>query len=64
MRDLPASVRACLFELDTGLAQTARRAGGVFGCVVGVDRAGQAGVLREPGAVVVVADLSELLVAP
>ena len=38
----------------------ATRAGG-FGCVVGVDRAGQADQLREHGADVVVTDLAELL---
>jgi beta-phosphoglucomutase family hydrolase len=38
----------------------AGRAGG-FGLVVGVDRAGQAAALREHGADVVVADLSELM---
>ena len=36
------------------------RAGG-FGCVVGVDRVGQAEALREHGADVVVSDLAELL---
>jgi beta-phosphoglucomutase-like phosphatase (HAD superfamily) len=41
----------------------AGRAGG-FGGVVGVGPAGQAEALREHGATVVVADLSELLDAP
>jgi beta-phosphoglucomutase-like phosphatase (HAD superfamily) len=34
---------------------------GRFGCVVGIDRVGQADELREHGASVVVRDLSELL---
>src|SRR5918993_316197 len=38
----------------------AGRAGG-FACVVGVDRVGRAGALREHGASIVVSDLSELL---
>jgi beta-phosphoglucomutase-like phosphatase (HAD superfamily) len=38
----------------------AGRAGG-FAYVVGVDRVGQAGALREHGADVVVSDLTELL---
>jgi beta-phosphoglucomutase-like phosphatase (HAD superfamily) len=38
----------------------AGRAGG-FACVVGVDRIGQADVLREHGASIVVSDLPELL---
>lgn len=37
---------------------------GHFGWVVGVDRVGQAGALREHGADVVVSDLAELLVSP
>ena len=37
---------------------------GDFGCVVGVDRVGQAEALREHGADVVVSDLAELLDAP
>jgi beta-phosphoglucomutase family hydrolase len=41
----------------------AGRAGG-FGCVVGVDRVGQADELREHGADVVVKDLAELLDRP
>ena len=41
-------------------ASQAGRAGG-FGCVVGVDRVGQADALREHGADVVVDDLAELL---
>ena len=42
------------------LGGAAGRAGG-FACVVGVDRVGQAGALREHGASIVVSDLSELL---
>jgi beta-phosphoglucomutase-like phosphatase (HAD superfamily) len=34
---------------------------GAFGCVVGVDRVGQAQALREHGADIVVRDLAELL---
>ena len=34
---------------------------GDFGCVVGVDRVGQADALREHGADIVVEDLAELL---
>lgn len=51
--------RAAVFE-DALAGVAAGRAGG-FGCVVGVDRAGQAAALREHGATVVVGDLSELL---
>ncbi|CAL9622367.1 putative protein [Streptomyces sp. enrichment culture] len=50
---------AAVFE-DALAGVAAGRAGG-FGFVVGVDRAGQAGALREHGADVVVGDLSELL---
>lgn len=50
---------AAVFE-DALAGVAAGRAGG-FGCVVGVDRAGQAGALREHGADVVVGDLAELL---
>ncbi len=56
--DLPAA-RAAVFE-DALAGVEAGRAG-AFGCVVGVDRAGQAEALREHGASVVVNDLSELL---
>ncbi len=57
------------FELEPGAAAVfedalagveAGRAGG-FGCVVGVDRVGQAEQLSEHGASIVVSDLSELL---
>jgi beta-phosphoglucomutase family hydrolase len=50
---------AAVFE-DALAGVAAGRAGG-FGCVVGVDRAGQAGELRGHGADVVVTDLAELL---
>jgi len=51
--------QAAVFE-DALAGVAAGRAGG-FGCVVGVDRAGQAGALVEHGADVVVSDLAELL---
>jgi beta-phosphoglucomutase family hydrolase len=51
--------QAAVFE-DALAGVSAGRAGG-FACVVGVDRAGQADALREHGADLVVADLSELL---
>lgn len=54
--------QGAVFE-DALAGVAAGRAGG-FGCVVGVDRAGQADALREHGATIVVADLSELLGAP
>ncbi len=50
---------AAVFE-DSLAGVAAGRAGG-FGCVVGVDRAGQADALREHGADLVVADLADLL---
>lgn len=50
---------AAVFE-DALAGVAAGRAGG-FAYVVGVDRAGQAGALREHGADVVVTDLAELL---
>jgi beta-phosphoglucomutase family hydrolase len=53
---------AVVFE-DALAGVAAGRAGG-FGCVVGVDRVGQADALREHGATVVVADLAELLEQP
>ncbi len=53
--------QAAVFE-DALAGVAAGRAGG-FACVVGVDRAGQAGALRAHGADVVVADLAELLPA-
>ncbi|HEX6421477.1 MAG TPA: beta-phosphoglucomutase family hydrolase [Acidimicrobiales bacterium] len=53
----PAS--AAVFE-DSLAGVEAGRAGG-FGCVVGVDRVGQADLLRQRGADVVVRDLAELL---
>jgi beta-phosphoglucomutase family hydrolase len=54
--------QAAVFE-DALAGVEAGRAGG-FGCVVGVDRVGQAGALRAHGADVVVRDLAELLAAP
>lgn len=51
--------RAAVFE-DALAGVQAGRAGG-FGCVVGVDRVGQAEALKEHGADVVVDDLAELL---
>jgi beta-phosphoglucomutase family hydrolase len=51
--------QAAVFE-DALAGVASGRAGG-FGCVVGVDRAGQANALREHGADVVVSDLAELL---
>jgi HAD superfamily hydrolase (TIGR01509 family) len=53
---------AAVFE-DALAGVAAGRAGG-FGCVVGVDRAGQAAELKAHGADVVVTDLAELLDAP
>jgi len=50
---------AAVFE-DALAGVAAGRAGG-FRCVVGVDRAGQAGALREHGADLVVSDLADLL---
>ncbi len=53
---------AAVFE-DALAGVEAGRAGG-FGCVVGVDRLGQADALREHGADVVVTDLAELISRP
>jgi beta-phosphoglucomutase family hydrolase len=53
--------RAAVFE-DALAGVEAGRVGG-FGCVVGVDRVGQAQALRTHGADVVVGDLAELLEA-
>lgn len=53
---------AAVFE-DALAGVAAGRAGG-FGCVVGVDRAGQADALTEHGADIVVSDLSDLLDRP
>ncbi|HVM64251.1 MAG TPA: HAD-IA family hydrolase, partial [Acidimicrobiales bacterium] len=50
---------AAVFE-DALAGVEAGRAG-AFGCVVGVDRAGQADALRAHGATIVVADLADLL---
>jgi beta-phosphoglucomutase family hydrolase len=49
---------AAVFE--DALAGVAAGRAGRFGCVIGVDRLGQAAALREHGADVVVADLAEL----
>ena len=49
---------AAVFE--DALAGVAAGRAGRFGCVIGVDRVGQADALREHGADVVVADLAEL----
>jgi beta-phosphoglucomutase family hydrolase len=56
-----AAARCAVFE-DALAGVEAGRAGG-FGCVVGVDRLGQADALRRHGADVVVAGLGELLEA-
>lgn len=53
---------AAVFE-DAPAGVEAGRAGG-FGCVVGIDRGGQAAALREHGASVVIRDLAELLERP
>jgi beta-phosphoglucomutase-like phosphatase (HAD superfamily) len=49
---------------EDALAGVAAGRAGRFGYVVGVDRVGQAGALREHGADVVVTDLAELLDRP
>jgi beta-phosphoglucomutase family hydrolase len=54
-----APAQAAVFE-DALAGVAAGRSGG-FACVVGVDRVGQAGALREHGADIVVSDLAELL---
>jgi beta-phosphoglucomutase family hydrolase len=54
-----AKEQAAVFE-DALAGVAAGHAGG-FGCVVGVDRAGQRDALREHGATIVVDDLAELL---
>jgi len=53
---------AAVFE--DALAGVAAGRAGRFGCVIGVDRLGQADALREHGADVVVPDLAELLEHP
>ena len=53
---------AAVFE--DALAGVAAGRAGRFGCVIGVDRLGQADALREHGADVVVDDLAELLEHP
>lgn len=54
--------RAVVFE-DAVSGVQAGRAGG-FGLVVGVDRAGQAGALRDAGADIVVSDLAQIALVP
>jgi beta-phosphoglucomutase family hydrolase len=54
-----APEEAAVFE-DALAGVAAGRAGG-FGCVVGVNRVGHAGELRDNGATIVVGDLGELL---
>ena len=54
-----APAQAAVFE--DALAGVAAGRNGGFACVVGVDRVGQAGALREHGAQIVVSDLAELL---
>jgi beta-phosphoglucomutase family hydrolase len=54
--------RAAVFE--DALAGVAAGRAGRFGCVVGVDRVGQADALRDHGADLVVRDLDELLKRP
>jgi beta-phosphoglucomutase-like phosphatase (HAD superfamily) len=49
---------------EDALAGVAAGRAGRFGCVVGVDRAGQADAMRDHGADVVVTDLAELLDRP
>jgi beta-phosphoglucomutase family hydrolase len=51
--------QAAVFE--DALAGVAAGRAGSFGCVVGVDRVGQADALREHGADIVVSDLADLL---
>jgi beta-phosphoglucomutase family hydrolase len=57
---VPAA-QAAVFEDALAGVEAGRT--GAFGCVVGVDRVGQAQALREHGASIVVSDLSELLSA-
>src|SRR5262249_27811975 len=54
-----APEEAAVFE--DALAGVAAGRAGRFGCVVGVDRVGQADALRAHGASIVVTDLGELL---
>jgi beta-phosphoglucomutase family hydrolase len=54
--------QAAVFEDALAGVQAGRA--GHFGCVVGVDRAGQAEALRSRGADIVVSDLAELLHSP
>jgi beta-phosphoglucomutase family hydrolase len=57
-----APAEGAVFE-DALAGVEAGRAGG-FGCVVGVDRVGQASELRRHGADIVVSDLGDLLTSP
>ncbi len=50
--------------LEAALAGAAAGRAGGFACVVGVDRVGHAGALREHGATIIVRDLVELLESP
>ena len=50
---------AAVFEDALAGVEAGKR--GQFGCVVGVDRVGQAEALRRNGATIVVTDLAELL---
>jgi beta-phosphoglucomutase family hydrolase len=59
-RELGVEPAAAVVFEDALAGVAAGRAGG-FGCVVGVDRIGQAEALREHGATIVVDDLAELL---
>lgn len=52
---------AAAVVFEDALAGVAAGRAGNFGCVVGVDRVGQADALREHGADIVVKDLAELL---
>jgi HAD superfamily hydrolase (TIGR01509 family) len=54
-----AAAQAAVFK--DALAGVAARRNGGFACAVGVDRVGQAGVLREHAAHIVVSDLAEFL---
>ena len=54
-----APAQGAVFE--DALAGVAAGRAGAFGCVVGVDRVGQAEALRQHGADIVVSDLAELL---
>ena len=57
---LDAEPAQCAVYEDALAGVESGRAGN-FGCVVGVDRVGQAGALKEHGADIVVKDLADLL---